>query len=418
MHHLRLLRMGTVASIALLTLAACGSSSTANSNGTPIVIGYEAPLTGASAGPGNAEVDGWNLGLKTFGSKVDGHPIKSVIVDTQGDPTVALADAKTMVTVDNIDLLEGPLLASEDAPVASYIEPTGIPTDDLSLCSEAQVVAYNTYHAGYSSGWACSQPATVAAEYLYNDKGIRDITVAGSDYAFAWISLGAFAAEFEHLGGKIDKAIWAPLSTTDFSSYVLQIPPTTQAVFTTFVGAANDLFVNAYDSFGLKAKIPLYGNTTLTDYSVLPAEHPAAALGIQIIAQYCDGIQNPVNQKFNADFFKAYGAYGSYYSEAGYTKARLAISALAKLHGVATNHKAVIKALLSTPIVAARGPVKMNTSVYAPIQNIYVCQVENVNGHLSNVPIKTYKNVEPWGPMAEAQWSSLLATDSAGRPSL
>jgi ABC-type branched-subunit amino acid transport system substrate-binding protein len=115
-------------------------------------------------------------------------------------------------------------------------------------------------------------------------------------------------------------------------------------------------------------------------------------------------------------FKQAYGVRPGYYAEAAYVHAELVVEALKRLHGNATNPTAVIAAMKSTPIVAPRGPVKLNLTVDAPTQNIYVCKVENVNGTLEDVPIKTYPNVLPWGTLPYAVWQKEYATDSTSAP--
>ena len=102
-------------------------------------------------------------------------------------------------------------------------------------------------------------------------------------------------------------------------------------------------FVNTYASFGLKKKIPLMGITTLTDQAALPAEKPSAAAGIITDSQYCDANPSAVNQQFANAHHAAYGVYPSYYSEAGYTKAEILITALKSLHGNVTSEKALLE---------------------------------------------------------------------------
>ena len=79
------------------------------------------PLTGTAAAPAKQEQEGWNLGLKVFGSTVDGHKIVTYFEDTSGNPTIALSDARSLVQQKHIQIMEGPLLASEDAAVAPYL---------------------------------------------------------------------------------------------------------------------------------------------------------------------------------------------------------------------------------------------------------------------------------------------------------
>jgi branched-chain amino acid transport system substrate-binding protein len=401
-----------------LAAAACSSSSSSSPSsaaGTPIVVGFEAPFTGTAAAPAKQEQEGWNLGLKVYGDTVDGHKIVTYFDDTTGNPTIALSDARSLVLQKHIQIMEGPLLASEDAAVAPFLASYKVPTDNLAVCGETQIKDDAQYGNAMASGWLCDQPDIMAADYLYG-LGYRHVTVVANDYAFGWLTAGGFMTQFTRLGGKIDKVLYPPLTTVDFSPYVSAIPKNTQAVFAEVVGAGAIDFTKTYAQYGLHKTIPLYGNTLLFDYSVLPGEVPADVLGDQEIGQYCDGINTATNNKFVAMFKQAYGVRPGYYAEAAYVHAELVVEALKRLHGNATNPTAVIAAMKSTPIVAPRGPVKLNLTVDAPTQNIYVCKVENVNGTLEDVPIKTYPNVLPWGTLPYAVWQKEYATDSTSAP--
>ena len=152
------------------------------------------------------------------------------------------------------------------------------------------------------------------------------------------------------------------------------------------------------------------------DYSVLPGEAPSTVLGNEMAAQYCDGINTPANNKFTSLFVQAFHTRPGYYAEAAYVHAELVVAALKSLNGDATNPTAVAHALKTTPISAPRGPVRLNTSVDAPIQNVYICKVENVHGTLQNVPIKTYPDAQPWGTLPHQVWAVEYAANSVGRP--
>jgi branched-chain amino acid transport system substrate-binding protein len=411
------LALAVAASSAML--AACGSSgssSSGSSSSGPIAIGYEVPLTGTAALAGQAEQQGWNLGLKVFGSSVSGHKIVTYFEDTGGNPATALSDAHSLVQQKHIQIMEGPLLASEDAAVAPYLGAQRIPTDNLSICGQIQVTEDAKYGNALSSGWICNTPDIMAADYMYKNLGYRHVTVLATDYAFGWLSAGGFIKQFTMLGGKIDKVIWPPLTATDYGPYVSSIPKTTQAVFAETVGAGGPLFTKAYAQFGLRGTIPMFAITNVFDYSVLPAENPSDVMGNEMSAQYCDGINNPVNNRFTELFEKTYHTRPGYYAEAAYVHAELAVAALKRLHGDAADPTAVAKALKTTPITAPRGPVRLSPVVFGPIQNDYICKVENVHGTLENVPIKVYANVQPWGTLPYKTWVQEFTADSAGRP--
>jgi ABC-type branched-subunit amino acid transport system substrate-binding protein len=198
---------------------------------------------------------------------------------------------------------------------------------------------------------------------------------------------------------------------------VSAIPRSTQAVFVVLSGSQAANFVNSYASFGLKKKIPLMGITTLTDQAALPAENASAALGVYTDSQYCDGSPTPVNQGFANAYHAAYGVYPSYYSEAGYTKAQILISALKTLHGEVTSEKALSAAMRAVHITAPRGPVSLSHVTWSPVENEYICKVEEVHGTMRNVPVTTFPGVPPWGTLTQPAWQPIFARTSVAPPS-
>ena len=413
-----------LASIALIACsalaAACGSSgspSTSASSHSPVKVGYLLPLTGIFTKNGVSEQNGFKLGLQHFGTSVNGHPIQVTYANDQGDPSVSLSDARQLVTSDHVQVVEGPLISSAIAVVAPYVLGQGIPEDDLYLASPLQSQAYTRYGRGFTSGWDGFAPTTVGAGWAYNTMHWRHVTTVGLGISFGWQGIGGFASQFTKLGGKIDKMIWVPSNSVDMSSYVSAIPSSTQAVFVVLSGSQAASFVNSYASFGLKKKIPLMGITTLTDQAALPAENAPAALGIYTDAQYCDGNPSAVNQQFANAYHAAYGVYPSYYSEAGYTKAQILVTALKSLNGNVTSEKALSDAMRAVKITAPRGPVSLNQATWSPVQNEYICKVENVGGTMRNVPITTFPNVPPWGTLSQSEWQPIFAKTAVSPPS-
>jgi len=417
MRTVRRLQGPALAVAVFLAVSACSGSSQGGgtTNTTPIKVGFILSLTGTFAANGKNEQNGWNLAVKELGGSVNGHKIQTTFADDQTDPNVALSDARALVEQDGVDMLEGPIPANAIGAVAGYAGPHGIPTDDIAICSDQQITNYKKFNNAYASDWNCDQPGLMLGQWAY-DQGYRHISTVALDYAFGWISTGAFIAAFKKAGGSIDKQIWAPITTSDFTPFVTQLP-TSDAVFALMAGAASVRFTQAYKQLGFVGKVPLIGNTTLTDYSALPAEDPAAVQGVRIAAQYCDGINSPQNTKFANDYHAAYGTWPGYYSDAGYTKYRLLVSALQKLKGDVSNKKKLVSTLKSTPIVAPRGPVTLNPATWSPDENIYICEVQRVGSDLRNVPIKTYKNVKPWGNFKQADWLAMFTKNAAGRPS-
>jgi branched-chain amino acid transport system substrate-binding protein len=414
--------VAVLACAALLTACGGGAGSSAgsaagNGKNSPVKVGYLVPLTGSAAANGQDEERGFKLGLKHFGKAVDGHPINVTFADTGGSPTTALSDARQLVSQDHVQAVEGPLLANEIEAVAPYVMSQGIPEDDLFLASPTQANDYKT-GLGFTSGWDGAQVASPGATWAYNTMHWRHVVTVADDYAFGWEMTGGFDAQFTKLGGKIDKQIWIPLNAVDVSSYISEIPKNTQAVYVELLGSQASNFLADYLSYGLKGRVPLLASTTTTDQSVLPSVKPSTGTGTYTVSQYCDDNPSSSNQSFANAYHKAYGVYPAYYSEAGYTKAEILVSALKSLHGNATNGKALAKAMKAVSISAPRGPVAINQATYSPVQDTYICNVKDVGGSLRNVPFKTYSAVPPWGYLSQPTWLKDFTAESTGRPSV
>lgn len=407
---------GFAACAGLILLAACGARGSGGGPNSPVKVGYLVPLTGPTAANGQDEQRGFNLGLQQFGKTVNGHPIQVTFLDTQSSPSVALSDARELVSQDHVQVVEGPLLANQIEVVAPYVMQSHIPEDDLFLASPTQMNSYATDGYGYTSGWDSAQVATVGGKWAYDTMHWRHAVVIADDYAFGWEIGGDFAAEFKALGGSIDKSIWVPLDSVDVASYVSEIPKDTQAVYVELLGTQASNFLSDYQSYGLAGKVPLLASTTTTDQSALPSVKPPAGLGTYTVSQYCDDNPGPANQRFANAYHQAYGVYPAYYSEAGYTKAQILVAALKSLHGDATNGAALAKAMKAVSVSAPRGPVTISHTTYSPVQDTYICKVEDVGGTLRNVPVTTYSSIPPWGYLSQSTWRANFKTESTGEP--
>jgi branched-chain amino acid transport system substrate-binding protein len=61
-------------------------------------------------------------------------------------------------------------------------------------------------------------------EIVYKKWGWRNAAIIMDDYSFAWTSAAGIIADFCAIGGKITKRVFPPLNTTDYTSYVRQLP--------------------------------------------------------------------------------------------------------------------------------------------------------------------------------------------------
>jgi hypothetical protein len=135
-------------------------------------------------------------------------------------------------------------------------------------------------------------------------------TITASDFSAGHHSVEAFKAGFEEAGGKVIKEVYPKLGTMDFASFLTSIDiKGAEAVYAWYAGTDAVRFVQQYQEFGLKTKIPLIGGGTTTDEHVLPSMGDEA-LGVITPLHYSEALDNPANKKF----VKAYGHNGYFRS--------------------------------------------------------------------------------------------------------
>ena len=374
----------------------------------PIKVGLIIPVTGAFAALGQYMKEGLDLYLQEHDYTLGGRKIVIDEVDDRNIPSVALTQVRKLVEQDHVDLLFGVASASIGTALVPYVTQHKIPTiypivssDDLSQRTPVKYIV--------RTGWTSSLTTHVLGDYAYKTLKYRKVATIGYDFQFGWESIDGFVDTFQRDGGKVVKELWTPLSTTDFSPYLSEIPRDVDAVVCSFSGTLAVNFIQQYRSFGLKMPLICQGNAT--DESTLAKTGPAA-VGIIGALQYSAALDTPANKKFVAAYTKAFGHGPGYYGEGSYIGAQVLGDALDAVHGDVSNTDAFLKALHDVKITdAARGPIHFD-QYGGPVENVYIRKIEMVNGQLENVVIKTYPNVSQFWTYDPSQY---LKQPSYGR---
>ena len=393
---IRLLVATGLAVTAAVAVAACGAPSDSGGGAGksgPLTVGLLFPTSGNIAAAGTDMLHGWQLYWKVNGNTVAGRKIESMHEDTAGDPTTALTKARKLVQQNGAKALVGPLLASSGYAIADYLKSNpdlvGLnpvaSSDDLSQRKRVE----NYIRTG---GWQSSSPMHPAGDYAYQ-QGWRKVITLCQDYAFGYESCGGFVDTFTDHGGKIVKQLYAPLGTSDYSSYLAQIPKNIDGVFTTVVGADSPRFIKAWSDLGFKGKVPLLTNETTLEQSTLRGVHNNDPVGLMSFGHYAEGRQDPGTQKFVKEYQQAYGQLPSYYSCATYTAAQWFSEAMKRLKGDVSNATRFRKTLESIKLSdSCFGPMRLD-QYGGTVANAYLRKVVRQGKNLVNVPQRTYPNV-------------------------
>jgi branched-chain amino acid transport system substrate-binding protein len=255
-------RLLAAAALSLIALAAC-SSGTPTTTSSAIKIGILSDCQGDFGSFYNDDIGGAlsvlaaHYGGKASGSKpqdgMTGAKIAGKDIQIVGfgcsDSTAnkAIEETRRLVEQLGADILIGPLSGDEGIAVANYAktnQPNKTFLNGISGAQEATLKVqapnffrFNPDGAQWSAG---------LGSYAYNKLGWRTAVTIGDDYAFPYTSLAGFIAEFCAIGGTVTKRVWPPLGTTDYSSFVAQIPTNVDGLFVGVGGAGLITFLKQY----------------------------------------------------------------------------------------------------------------------------------------------------------------------------
>lgn len=208
------------AALAMLGIT-IGSAWAAGVSDNVVKIGVLTDMSGVySTLGGKGTQVGVEMAVKDFGGKVLGKPIQVIGADHQNKADIASAKAREWIDNEKVDMITGLLnsgcalavqkLASDKKRITMN---TGAATTELTnkACTPYGIhYVYDTYALG---------KVIAQAVVPYGGKNWYFIT---ADYAFGHSLEQNTAAFVKKLGGKVMGSVRHPLSTSDFSSYLLQ----------------------------------------------------------------------------------------------------------------------------------------------------------------------------------------------------
>ena len=239
-----------------------------------------ANFAGATVNSKTTALDGWE------GAEINGTPIELVGIGCGDDtPDTILGEIRQLVEQEGANIVIGPLSGDEGIAVAEYAKAN----PELTVLSgiagsqeptlQVQAENYFRFH-GDGAMWNAGM-----GDILHNQEGWDTVAVIADDYSFGHTSAAGFIADFCGVGGDVVSRVFPPLGTTDYSSFIQQLPDPDEVdgyfwvVGGTGTQAALEAFVNAKgDLTGEQHAGNLFFNPSL-----------AQALGTDIAGAYVGG---------------------------------------------------------------------------------------------------------------------------------
>ena len=354
-------------------------------------VGMLLPFSGVYASLGNEIETGFNLGIEKFGSETDA-TFEIVSEDTEVKPPVALGKAKKLILQDKVDVMMGIVSSGVLGAVRDMVHGAGVPLIVANAGNdEATGVNCSPYitRMSFSNG----QVNRPMGKWMY-EQGIRKVYTLAPDYAAGRQMIGGFTETFTAAGGEIVGQEYTPFQKTqDFGPYLAQAKSSgADAVFVFYAGGEAISFVKQYDSFGLKADLPLYGSGFLTSPLYVNAEGPAAE-GVITALHYAPTIDSPENAAFVSAFKEKTGRAPSEFAVHGYDAARALIEAT---KAGATDRETLANALRKVKFDGPRGTLSIDPATNNIVQPIYVYEtVAGDGGQTQKVLAKLPAEADP-----------------------
>ena len=220
------------------------------------------------------------------GANVAGLDIELVGIGC-GDDTAdrIIQEVRTLVEQNGAEVIIGPLSGDESIAVANYAKdhPEVTFLDGIAGAQETtlqvQAPNYFRFH-GDGAQWNAG-----IGDILYNEAGWETAAVIADDYSFGWTSAAGFIADFCAVGGDVVTRVFPPLGTTDYSSFVQQLPDPDEVdgYFWVIGGTGTNASLEAF----VNAKGDLTGDQHAGNLFFSPAL--ASALGSDIAGAYVGG---------------------------------------------------------------------------------------------------------------------------------
>jgi branched-chain amino acid transport system substrate-binding protein len=284
-----------------------------------VVIGDIDDLTGVysdNGGPG--AIEAVKMAIADFGGSVLGRKIVLLSADHQNKPDIAVSKARAWADQNGLNMLLGGANTAAAIATGKVMAAKKIPFFALGAAGASLVnedcTAYTIQYVFNTTALANGTASTIVK------MGGKTWFFLTADYSFGSQLQGAASKVVEANGGKNLGAVRVPLSTSDFSSFLLQA----QASDARVLGLANagDDFINSLKSaneFGL--------TRTMTPAGLLVFINNIDALGLKTAqglylttAWYWD--MNAETRAFGRRYFQKMGKYPSML-QAGYYSATM-----------------------------------------------------------------------------------------------
>ncbi|CAN5178587.1 urea ABC transporter substrate-binding protein [soil metagenome] len=297
-----------------LVLSSCGAksdedggdsaASCLDTSGDSVKIGFLNSLSGAMSISESTVSDSLSLAAEQINAAggVLGKQLDIVQEDGASEPTVFAEKATKLIQSDCVAAVFGGWTSSSRVAMRPVFESL-----NNILFYPVQYEGLEADHNIFYTGATTNQQIIPALDFLKDEKKIKTIFLAGSDYVFPRTANKIIKQYAAANGIEVVGEEYQPLDQGAWGTAVDKIVSTKpDVIFNTINGDSNVAFLQAYDEKGLDA-------STIPIISVSIAEEEASAIPVDLTGQmtswnYYQTVDSPANAAFVEAFKAKFGA--------------------------------------------------------------------------------------------------------------
>ncbi len=386
MHSFRARRLGVAALAALL---AFGSGGVSAQQQPPLKIGLVYSYTGAPEYIGKG-IDAAIAAYQALhGDSVAGRKVVIVKRDDTGiAPDVARRMAQELVVQDNVDILIGATSTPNGAAIA-----------DISTQAKKPFFAINVGTSGalekapYSVrfGFTLAQITGPLGKWVVQ-RNMKSGLLLYQDYGPGVEGGREFRKSFEASGGNVVGEIKVPVTNQDYAAYAQRVHDARAQVMYAFFNYQGGLsMLKAASTAGALHDTRVVSTPSIIPDSEVAAAPTALALGLISVQNYSYTHDSKLNRTFVAAFRKAYGDPNEVpnFDAAAAFDVMNAIYTIAKAQHGNLDPDKTMAAVRGLRFESPRGPLQIDVHTRAAVENVYIRQVELLNGKPAPIEIAT-----------------------------
>ncbi len=356
-----------------------------------IKVGLILPMTGPFASTGRQIAAGARLWVAQNGDKVSGKIVDIILRDDTGSADQTKRLATELIVNDKVSFIAGfglTPLALAVGPVATQAK---IPAVIMSA-GTSFIVERSPYFVRTS--FTLPQN-TIPMSQWSAAHNIKTVVTLVSDYGPGHDSEAAFKADFEGRGGKVIETLRAPVTNPEFAAYLQRakdLKP--DALFLCVPSGQGANLMKQVIERGLAADgIKIIGTGDVTDDDQIDSMGDAL-IGMVTSHHYSAAHASPENKAYVAAFQKANNNMRpNFMSVGGYDGMAAIYKALDTTKGD-TDATKLMEAMKGLAWTSPRGPISIDPETRDIVQNIYIREVQKIDGHLWNIELSTVANMK------------------------